>query len=451
MQVPAAGGTPKTLLKADPAKGERFLTPQFLPDGKTILLTVKTSSNWQEARIAVLQPGIGVPRTLIQGGADARYVPTGHLVYLKEATLMAIPFDPVKVQLAGPPVAMLDGVMQAVNEPNSDFETGMGQFAISASGNLVYASGGIYPPRLETLVSVDRKGVQTEMSPPKAAYLAPRISPDGQKLVLFKFFPTSLQSDVWVLDLSRGTFTRLTSQGVGQWPIWSPDGKRVFFSNRDSRAPGIFSVPADGSGAIEPVVTGQNLTPALWSSDGKRLAYIDLSDSRHQIWTRPVSGGGEAQPFLATSQFNYFDAEFSPDGRWMTYVSNESGASEVYVQAFPGPGDRHAISGGGGGNPMWSPNGRELFYSVGTPGQGKQKFMAVDITPGESFKSGAPHVLFEGIWTVTTPLRSYDVMPDGQHFIMERPEYIPDQKVTKLNVVLNWFDELRKRAPRSSN
>ena len=143
------------------------------------------------------------------------------------------------------------------------------------------------------------------------------------------------------------------------------------------------------------------------------------------------------------------DAEFSPDGRWMAYRSNESGTEEIYVQAFPGPGERHRVSTNGGSNPVWARNGRELFYTA-LASSGKLRMMEVDIHPGGTFKADAPRMLFEGNWQASNPTRSYDITPDGKYFIMARPEPIPDQRVTRLNVVLNWFDEVKRRAPRSA-
>jgi serine/threonine-protein kinase len=449
MQVPAAGGTPQTLLKHDPAKNESFSTPAFLPDGKTLLFTVRPSNNWEEAQVVARRVDSGAQSVLFKGGADARYVPTGHLVYMQNAALMAVPFDARRLELTGSPVAILDGVMQAVNERNAGAETGMGQFAISASGNLVYATGGIFPPQINTLLSVDRKGASTELKTPPAGYLGLRISPDGQKLAVFKLGATSRAADVWVLDTSRGTSARLTSEGSNDWPLWSPDGKRILFTGVADRQ--IMSVAADGSGATEPAMKEKaEAIPASWSADGKWLAYLVFRDGRDQIWTSPMSAEGEPKPFLASPNFSYTHATFSPDGRWIAYGSNESGANEVYVQAFPGPGEKHSISNGGGTEPLWNPNGRELFYTVGAVGN-KPKMMAVDIAPGVSFKAGPPHLLFEGTWGNTTPLRDYDIAPDGQHFIMARGDEVPDQKVTRLNVVLNWFDELKKRAPRAAD
>ena len=364
MRVPAAGGTPQTLLKPDTAKGETYATPNLLPDGKALLFTVRTLGNWEEAQIVVRRLDTGAQRVLIKGGADARYIPTGHLVYMQDSTLMAVPFDAQRMELAGPPVAILNGVMQAVNEPNSRSETGMGQFAISASGNLLYAAGGIFPPQISTLVSIDRKGTQAELNAPKGVYFGLRISPDGQRLAVQKNSPTSRASDIWVVDINRGTSTRLTSQGTNLFLIWSPDGKRILFGGGIGYQQ-ILSVMADGSGTIEPVSKGQVPTlPASWSADGKWLAYLEFHDGRFEIMTRPMSGEGEPKKFLA-SEFGYSDPEFSPDGRWMVYASNESGANEVYIQAFPGSGEKHRISTDGGFNPSGLGMGANCSISRG--------------------------------------------------------------------------------------
>jgi serine/threonine protein kinase len=448
MQVPAAGGKPQPLIRPDQVKGEIFASPEFLPDGKTLLFSVRASSNWEEAQIVARRPG-GERRVLVNGGTDAHYVPSGHLIYLRSGTLMAVPFDADRLEITGPPVPLQDGVMQAVNMPNTAVESGMGQFAISRSGTLVYASGGIYPARPTTLVLVDRKGVVIDLNLPKGRDAGLRLSPDGQRLAVHRLSEANLLSDIWVYDLVRRTASRLTTQGENRWPLWSPDGKRILFRG----GPGgtqLRSVLADGQGAIETAVTGKGrVTPASWSPDGNWLAYLD----GNEIWVRPMSGKGGPKLYLK-SKFELCDPQFSPDGQWMAYTSNESGSSEVYVQAFPGPGEKHQISTSGGINPDWAPNGRELFYlDLGRrPEAGSflvYSMMAVDIT-ANPFKAGTPRTLFGGVSLATYPLRSYDVYPDGQHFIVAKNDELPDQRVTRLNVVLNWFEELKRRAPRSS-
>ena len=444
VQVRAAGGPLQALLKPDAARPPEifYSTPHFLPDGKTLLFTKRSSTNWDEAQIVALRLDTGEQRALITGGADARYVPTGHLVFMQNGVLMAVPFDARRLKLAGQPVAMLDGVMQSVNMPNLGSESGVGQFAISGAGHLIYASGGIAAPRLQTLVRRDRKGIETELRAPKGAYVSVRVSPDGQRIAIARMADASLGGDIWVIDINTGISTRLTTQGTNFFPLWSLDGKRVFFSGGAGFTQ-LLSVAADGSGTVETAVTGKlRLDPASWN--GKWLVYLEAHPSQYQIWTRPTSEREEPKR-VVESEFSLMDGQLSPDGHWMAFRSNESGIYEVYVQAFPA-GEKHRISTNGGLSPAWSRNGRELFY-LAPVAAGKLAMMAVDFATGGTYKAGVPHELFEGDLGTSFPLRNYDVTPDGQ-FIMLRTEPLPDQRVTKLNVVLNWFEELKERAPR---
>jgi serine/threonine protein kinase len=448
-QVPAAGGTPQTLIKR--VRGGIFVSaPDFLPDGKTLLLTVRTSYHWEEAQIVALRPD-GERRVLINGGAGARYVPTGHLVYMLNGALMAVPFDANRLETTGTAVPLLDGVMQSVNMPGSDFESGMGQFAVSRSGHLVYGTGGIYPSRHTTLVRVDRKGTVTDLNLAKGRDLGLRLSPDGQRLVVDRLYETSNLRDLWAYDLVRGTVVRLTNQPQSEWPIWSLDGKRIIFSGSiEHLGLSIRSILANGQGAFEIIAAGAGAIPGSLSPDGRWLAY--LTAGGNGIWVRPMSGPGAPKLFLESKSYVQ-DAEFSPDGNWLAYSSSESGTLEVYVQAFPGPGEKHRISTNGGSNPAWAPGGRELFYlecrGTGARASMSCSMMAVNITSGGAFKAGAPRTLFEAGPSRSGPMRSYDVYPDGQHFIMAKYEELPDQRVTRLNLVLNWFEELKRRVPRS--
>jgi serine/threonine-protein kinase len=443
MQVPAAGGAPREFPKADPDHAGHYSTPSFLPDGKTLLYTKRKSFDWSEAQIVALRVDTGEEHVLVKGGADARYVPTGHLVYMQSGVLMTVPFDAQKVQLAGQPVALIDGVMQSANMASGVFESGMGQFAVSASGNLVFASGGIAAPSITTIVRKDRRGVETELGTPKGRYFFPHLSPDGQRIAIAKQGDTSRVSDIWVIDSNTGNPTRLTqgSNDSNDFPIWSADGKRILYWS--PRLTQVLSIAADGSGKPEIVMTGSKGFVAPVSATQSLVVYMELGNGKFEIWTRPLSGQGEPQRYVE-SKFNTFNAELSPDGHWMTYVMNDS-EDEVWVQAFPA-GERHRISTGTG--PAWARSGRELFF-LSSSGAGRYALMAVDFTPGTVFKIGVPHKLFEANFLATMPQRSYDVMPDGQHFIMTRREEFPDQSVGKLNVVLNWAEELKKRAPRS--
>jgi serine/threonine-protein kinase len=204
MQVAASGGSPQVLVKPDPAKAtqDSYRTPQLLPDGKTLLFTsLPNVGDWVDAEIIARRLDNGEQHSLIKGGADARYVPTGHLVYIQHSVLMAVPFEAKRAQLAGSPVAMLDHVMQSIYVPNGAVDTGMAQFAISPAGHLVYATGGVSPPFLDTMVRVDRKGVEQEIKLPKDQYLGARVSPDGQRVAIAK---TGSSTDIWLIDINTG-------------------------------------------------------------------------------------------------------------------------------------------------------------------------------------------------------------------------------------------------------
>jgi Tol biopolymer transport system component len=226
-------------------------------------------------------------------------------------------------------------------------------------------------------------------------------------------------------------------------PLFSVDGKSVWLAG----GVGMFSLPLDGSNAPKLMSEGNtNDIPAAWSPDGKWLASV-RQDGYARIFVRPMRDSkpdGDAREF-SPSTSNQRDAEFSPDGRWIAYVSNESGSAEVYVRPFPGPGEKHHISTNGGTNPVWSRNGRELFYLEGD--RSKSSMMAVDVSLSGEFKAGKPQRLFDATaYPATAPIRSYDVTPDGQ-FIMGHEHEPPDQPVTKLNIVLGWANELKRRVP----
>ena len=442
MQVPSSGGTPSLVVKPT-GQTEYYSSPQILPDGKSLLFTRRGSENWDDSRIMVRRLDTGEDREILKGGADARYAPTGHLVYMQNAVLMAVSFDLRGLRLTGPPVAMVDRIMQGVNQPGATMENGIGQFAFSASGHLIYVSGGIAPAMESSLVRVDRKGAETELSAPKGSYIDVRVSPDGRRIAVGRRSGVNRTTDVWVIDITTGNATRLTSDGMSGDPVWSPDGTQVLFSGGIGRTK-VQSVAADGSGSVKELYTAKTSTRAAsWSRDGRWLTSLDYYNPIFQIWIRSMSGPGESKRFI-DSKFSLREASLSPDARWIAYGSTESGSEEVYVEAFPDGGTKYRISTHGGFNPVWARNGRELYYFEGH--DRKDALMASDFSADAAVKFGTPHALFEGDWDVTTPTRSYDVTPDGD-FIMSRSKFPQEPPVTKVNVVLNWFQELKQRAP----
>jgi Tol biopolymer transport system component len=307
----------------------------------------------------------------------------------------------------------------------------------------VYLSGSLSAVQ-SRLVWVDRDGTEQVLSAPARAYGYPRLSPDGQRVAV------ELDNQIWMYDLARDTMTRFTFEGqANQDPTWTPDGKRVAFrSNRESAQARLFWQMADGSGGLERLAAGEYQQNArAWSPDGQLLTYQENDpQTSRDIWVLRMTDR-KAEPFLKT-QFTEGAQSFSPDGRWMVYVSDESGRPEVYVQPYPGPGGKYQISTDGGLEPRWNPNGRELFYRSGN------RMMAVDVSLQPGFTAGKPRVLFEGqYFTSVFPLTgvSYDVSRDGQRFLMVKEFAVqePGQSAApvQLNVVLNWFEELKRRVP----
>jgi Tol biopolymer transport system component len=431
-QVPDAGGTPQPLTRFE--KGEVSQRwPEFLPGGKAVLFASGINlANWNNAQVAVQSLGTGERRNLIQGATQPRYALSGHLVYAQGGNLMAVPFDPQRLDVTGTAVPVLESLLQS---PSS----GAAQYSFSMTGSLVYASGGLQAS-LRRLVWVDRKGLEQALPASVHAYRYPRLSPDGRRVAVTI---EESESHVWLYDLTRETLTRLTFQGsVNLIGGWTPDGKRIAFQSNKEGPPNLFSQLADGSGGLERLMTSEYAqTPNSWSPDGQLLAFIEIDPTTgYDIWVLRMSDR-KAQLFLRTP-FNESAPRFSPDGRWLAYVSDESGRYEVYVQPYPGPGGKWQISTEGGTEPVWNRNGRELFYRSG------DKMMAVDIASQPSFTAGKPRVLFQGQYLPTpATFPNYDVSPDGQRFLMLKPSEQEQAAPTQINVVLNWFEELKQKVP----
>ena len=376
----------------------------------------------------------GEQRVLVQRSSFARYSPTGHLVYSppQSATLMAMPFDLERLEVTGDPFpALVEGVMQST-------ASGISQFGFSSLGTLVFVPGGMQEAA-RTLVWVDRQGAAEPLAAPKRNYLRGSISPDGQRVAV------DIQGanvDVWVYDIPRSTLTRLTFEGSNARPIWTPDGKRVTFDSDRAGPLNLFWKSVDGNGPAERLTTSEHRQFARsWSPDGQVLAIQQNHPTNEfDLWLLPLDDKHKPRSFLETP-FYEGGPVFSPDGRWLAYGSDESGRLQVYVQSFPGPGRKWQISSEGGAEPVWARNGRELFYRNG------DQMMAVDITTEPFFSAGNPRLLFEGEYL--RPVRSlalYDVAPDGQRFLMVQ-ESEQESAAGQINVVLNWFTDLKSRMP----
>ncbi len=434
-KVPAGGGAPVGVTKPDAAKGERHLLPRPLPGSQALLYT-------DPPNIVHLSLASGERRSLVEG-ADARYLSTGHLLFIRSTTLMAAPFDPRSGQLTGSPVAMIENVMQAVNAGNSGNQTFAGQYAVSNSGTLAYVLGGMFPSRPGALTWVDRNGRATPLaSAEPGSYLFPRLSPDGERLVVSVRAGVNRISDVWVYDVARGSPTRVTFDGGGP-AIWSGDGQRIIYSSRN-----LFIVNADGSGKPERLIAGDAAqNPTSLARRANTIAFTQRPNpATYGIWILPLQGSRTPE-LLLESRFPMTHSDLSPDGRWVVYQSPESGTEEIYVQAYPGGGGKTRISTATGYEPMWSPNGREIFFrSYGE--NGTQLFLAAAVRSLAPFRVDPPRTMFQGTpveYDATTPNRSWDVSPDGERFLLVRNTPTSDKAVAAVNVVLNWAEELKRR------
>jgi serine/threonine-protein kinase len=446
-KVSSAGGTPQPLTTLDKQAGESTQRwPQVLPGGKAVLFTSSAiPSNSEEADIAVYSMASGQRKTLQRGGFYARYLPSGHLVYMHEGTLLAVPLDLKRLEVTGQPAPILEGV---VNSP----AVGGAQFSFSETGNLVYIAGSGGGQNV-SIYWMDREGKFTPLRETPGDYYNPAFSPDGKRLALE--INDGKRSDIWVYEWERDTLTRLTFAGeVNYCPVWTPDGQRIAYSSQEKGgASNLWWIRADGAGDAQRLTESKSAQfPTSWRPDGKVLAFVQINPGRNlDIMTLPIEGNeksawkpGEPKPFL-NSPSAEAEPAFSPDGRWLTYESNESGNYEVYVRPFPGPGGKWQISTGGGNYPKWSRNGKELFYRTID-----SKIMVVTYTAsGDSFHAERPQLWSPGQFT-DRGLENYnfDLHPDGKRFaVLKAPGTEQNAAVNKVSFIFNFFDELRRKFP----
>jgi Tol biopolymer transport system component len=426
LQISESGGNPQPMTRLEKGEVGHGL-PELMPGGKGLLfLTSSTVGSGTGANNTFAAQSLGTRehRDLLQVQGVltmVRYAPSGHLVYGQGANLMAAPFDPQRMTVTGAAVPVIEGVLPL-------------QFSFSSTGSLAYVPGSIQVGQLK-LVWVDRTGAEEPVSAPPHNYVLPRVSPDGQRVAAGI---EEADNQIWLYDLSRNTLTRLTFEGnLNVDPIWTPDGKRIVFKGAQNR---LFWQPADGSGPSEELTKSElsaNNVPGSFSPDGQVLVFMERNPT-FDVYTLPLRDG-KPQPFVRTPS-NETAPRFSPDGHFIAYASDESGRFEIYVRPFPGPGGKWQISNEGGTEPVWNPRGRELFYRNGS------KMMAVDVTTQGTFSAGKTKMLFEGPY-VPTPrsFPDYDVSPDGQRCLMLKPT--EQAAPTQINVVLNWFEELKLKVP----
>ena len=426
-RVAAGGGDCAQLTRSDGSQGEQYHDwPESLPGGESLLFGVIKGFNAENAHIAILSLKTGKWRTLPQTGTNPRYVGQRYLVYAQDGALLAAPFDAAHLEVTASPTRVVDGVM-------TDAYFGSAHFALSPDGTLAYVAGG-QAQAMRELALVDQNGSSEVLTRSPGAYEDLAVSPDGRHVALTIQGATWA---IWIYDIVRRTLTRLTFDHNDGDPCWTPDGKRVVYGSTQTGVFKLYWKPADGSGAEEELQSSKNwLVATSFAPDQKELAYMEITgENRNRIWILPLTGDRRPRPFL-TASYSTGMPDFSPDGRWLAYQSDESGRSEIYVQQYPGPGGKWPISNDGGEKPVWSRDGRQLFYRNGN------KLMAVAIQTKPAFSAGTPRLLFQGAYFVS--YHDYDVMPDGKHFVFIREAEQP-HGARQINVVLNWLEELKQK------
>jgi serine/threonine-protein kinase len=456
VRVPSGGGTP--VLVTEPSKEhlEREVYPQVLPGSQAVLFTSAGSGSFFNANIDVASFKTGQRKTVLHRGFFGRYLTTpngtGYLVYQRQNTVFAAPFDLATLAVTGAAQPVLEDVIYSRY-------FGAGNFDFSRTGTFVYVSSKGQVPATSIFL-MDSVGKTEPLHLTPGFYMTPRFSPDGKRLA-FLMGPEG-HREMWVHELERGVTSRLTSLlRVSLWPVWTPDGKNIVLAALGTSQDGLYWVRADGAGDAQRLTDGKSgdASPGSFSPDGKRFAYSQTrGDGYAEIWTATVEGDrdqgplsvrlGKAELFLRnTSTLSaQIEPAFSPDGHWLAYVSDETGTREVYVRPFPGPGSRSQISTGGGMVPIWSRAARELFFL--TPD--RRIAVAGYTSTGDSFAAGKPRVWSERRLPEVPPFSfSFDLAPDGKRVavVLFADGTAEPKPLTHVTVLQNFFDELNQRVP----
>ena len=455
-RVSSDGGEPTILTKADPAQLQgTYSFPSVLPRGRGVLFTITTASQADNS-VAVLEPKTGQRKTLIRGGSDAQYLETGHLIFAAAGALRAVRFDPDRLEVLGDPVTVVDQVMMK--------PTGAANYAVSRAGTFVYIGAGL--SELSTpreLLWVDRKGHEEPTGAPPRAYGTPRLSPDGTRVAAEIYDQIT---EVWIWDVARETLRRLTfDSGGGGMAVWTPDNRQIIFESRRTGIPGVYKQAADGGGTVDRLSTSAtpqwptSITPdGTWLSGfeqvprtGPNIFFLPLTRALgrpgfkpaplDQARGRPGVSQSPVEP-LAETRFKGGMADFSPNGRYFAYQSEESGRSEIYVRPFPRVDNgRWQVSTAGGTRPVWARDGRELFYL-----DASNRLTAVPVgTSGPTISLGVPAKLFDTEYAEPNPSRHYDVSADGKRFLMLKATGDPNATAVSMVLVEHWFEELKQR------
>jgi Tol biopolymer transport system component len=435
-RVPASGGTPIQLTTVDASRNEiEHVWPYFLPDGRHFLFLAR---NAQPENSAIYVGTLDSKETtrLLQAHSSMAYASPGYLLFVRESTVMAQVFDADTLQLKGDAFPVAEHTVR-----NSI--SGRAMFSVSENGILVFRAGG--PMTNNQLVWFDRSGKQLSVLTPAGVYNAPALSPDGKKVAVSRLdLQTGTPPDIWLIDLERGTQIRLTTDpAIDLWPSWSPNGDHVIFVSTRNGVTSIYQKPSNGASPEEPLVSSAELKyNPQWAPDGQSIIYSQLNPKTIlDLYLLSLSGEKKSTSWLQTN-FIEMQPRFSPNGRWISYISNETGHFEVYVDSFPATGAKVAISIGGGSQPQWRADGRELYYYAPD-----RKLMAVEVNgDGPTFKVGEARPLFEiRVSSIDQSFPGngyYTVTHDGKRFLVSSLPEAPERQ--QINVIVNWMADLKK-------
>jgi serine/threonine-protein kinase len=422
-RVAAAGGVPHMLTQPDYAAGEKtHRFPHSVPGRKFVIFTTGMADReYDDARVEILNLETGERRVLFEGGTDARYVPTGHIVFARLGSLYAVRFDLDGLRVMGSPYAVLDNI-------SGNMAIGRAYYAISDTGTLAYARGGAWT-RSSRLVLADRSGrvVRTVVDHP-TLLLGPKLSPEG-KHILATAFGANYQ--LWVFDLIRGSSTRITTAWDNEWPVWSHHGTRVMFSSTRGGVPHLHAQNADGAHTSGRLSANPGSEFAA-SPDGEALAsVVSAGQNNSDIALLRPTKDWMPEP-LIQEPGNQRYPRFSPDGRWLAYMSDETGRFEVYVRPYPSLDRKWSVSTTGGRVPVWSRDGREVLF------RDVSRFYSVSIQTNP-LRIRKPTLLFED---ASYEPGVFDVTPEGYLLLTRSDENEPRE----IAVVVNWFAELANDA-----
>jgi len=415
--------------------------PQLLPDGRSVLFTrlLKTSGpSWEGAEIVVHDLDSG-RQTALFPGEDARYVPTGHIVYALGTTLFAVPFDPVARRVTGAHVAVVERVRREVWVAGN---TATANYGVSNDGVLAYVYGPSerQPVIRRDLVIVDLNGAVQPLTTERRDYWRPRFSPDASRIAVEVWDGKNWH--IWVVDVATGEATQTTYAGFdNSFLVWTPDGKSIVFSGTSAGVRGLRRKPVDGSGEATSLGVSGEVVPTDVSRDGTLLFSLGDQTAERAIWTLSLDELSAKEILQTAAQEHH--AMFSPDGRWIAYASNASGRQEIYVRPYPiVRGTERRVSEGGGAGPVWAPDGSSLYYRSVT----SIMVAPTQLQPG--FLPGRSRELFAlAPFRISGNASAFDIHPDGKRFVMVTAGDAPPPLRDQINVVFNWFDDLRRRVP----